>query len=41
LATGLHLAGYQQGRVFEPQELEEDLRFAEELETKARSIARK
>ena len=41
LATGLHLAGYQHNRVFKPAELEEDLKFAEELQTKAKSITRK
>jgi len=41
LATGLHLAGYQQTRVFKLAELEEDLRFAEELHAKAKSIVRK
>ena len=41
LASELHLAGYQQGRVFNTDELEEDLKFAEDLQTKAKSITKK
>lgn len=38
LASELHLAGYRQGRIFDEKELEEDLRFAEDLLAKAKSI---
>jgi len=38
LASELHLAGYRQNRIFDEKELEEDLRFAEDLLTKAKSI---
>jgi len=38
LASELHLAGYQQSRIFDEKELKEDLRFAEDLLTKAKSI---
>jgi len=38
LATELHVAGYQPSRTFSSEELKENLRFAEDLLTKARSI---
>jgi len=38
LATELHMAGYQPSKTFNPQELKENLRFAEDLLTKAKSI---
>jgi len=41
LASELHLAGYRQDRVFDKEDLKEDLRFAEDLLTKAKSIARR
>jgi len=37
LATELHLAGYRQSQIFDERELEEDLRFAEDLLAKAKS----
>jgi len=37
LATELHMAGYQPSRTFNPQELKENLQFAEDLLTKAKS----
>lgn len=40
LASELHLAGYQQSKVFDAAELQEDIKFAEDPLTKARSIAR-
>jgi len=41
LASELHLAGYEQGRVFELGELERDLRFAEDLWTRVLSLTNK
>ena len=41
LASELHLAGYRQNRIFDEKELKEDLRFAEDLLTKARSLTAK
>jgi HEPN domain-containing protein len=41
LASELHLAGYDQGRIFELRELERDLGFAEDLQTKAKSITKR
>jgi uncharacterized protein (UPF0332 family) len=38
LATELHMAGYQPNKTFTSEELKENLRFAEDLLTKARSI---
>jgi len=38
LASELHLAGYRQGMIFEKSELEANLRFAEDLLTKVRSV---
>jgi len=38
LATELHMAGYQPSKTFNPEELRESLRFAEDLLTKAKSI---
>ena len=38
LATELHMAGYQPSKTFNPQEMKENLRFAEDLLTKAKSI---
>jgi uncharacterized protein (UPF0332 family) len=39
LATELHMAGYQPNKTFSAEELRENLRFAEDLLTKAKSIA--
>jgi uncharacterized protein (UPF0332 family) len=39
LATELHMAGYQPSKTFSIDELEENLRFAEDLLTKAKSVA--
>jgi len=39
LATELHMAGYQPSKTFNLEELKENLRFAEDLLTKAKSIA--
>jgi uncharacterized protein (UPF0332 family) len=39
LATELHMASYQPSKTFNPKELKESLRFAEDLLTKAKSIA--
>jgi len=39
LATELHMAGYQPSKTFSVEELRENLRFAEDLLTKAKSIA--
>jgi len=41
LASELHMAGYDHGRVFLERELERDLRFAEDLQTKAKSITKR
>ncbi len=41
LATELHMAGYQPSKTFNPQELKENLRFAEDLLTKAKSITKR
>ena len=38
LATELHMAGYQPSKTFSVEELKENLRFAEDLLTKARAI---
>jgi hypothetical protein len=38
LATELHMAGYQPSKTFSIEELKENLQFAEDLLTKARSI---
>lgn len=38
LATELHMAGYQPSKTFSSGELKENLRFAEDLLTKAKSI---
>ncbi len=38
LATELHMAGYQPSKTFSIEELKENLRFAEDLLTKARAI---
>lgn len=39
LATELHLAGYQPSRTFSVEELRDNLRFAEELLVRAKTIA--
>lgn len=39
LATELHMAGYQTSKTFDLEELKEDLTFAEDLLTKAKTIA--
>lgn len=41
LASELHLAGYRQEIMFEKAEREDDLEFAEDLLTKAKSITRR
>jgi len=38
LATELHMAGYQPSKTFSIEELKENLRFAEDLLTKAKAI---
>lgn len=38
LASGLHLASYQPSKTFLVEELKEDIRFAEELLTRVKSI---
>lgn len=38
LATELHMASYQPNKTFDTEELKENLRFAEDLLTKAKSI---
>jgi len=38
LATELHMAGYQPSKIFSVEELKENLRFAEDLLTKAKAI---
>jgi hypothetical protein len=38
MATELHMAGYQPSRTFSIDELRENLRFAEDLLTKAKAI---
>jgi len=40
LATELHMAGYQPSKTFKPQELRDNLRFAEDLLTLAKSIVK-
>lgn len=41
LASELHMAGYNHGSIFLERELERDLRFAEDLQTKAKSITKR
>lgn len=41
LASGLHLTSYQPSRTFLIEELKEDIKFAEELLTKVKSIVTK
>jgi HEPN domain-containing protein len=38
LASGLHLASYQPNKIFLVEDLKEDIRFAEELLTRVKSI---